>query len=134
MSQPYVGEIRMVGFNFAPIGWAFCDGAAQSIDQNNALYNLIGTTYGGDGQTTFDLPNLLGRVPIHMSPNYQIGQISGVENVTVLTNQLPSHSHVLEASGASATSDSPAGAVLATTTNNVYNPPATVVASSSVTT
>src|ERR1019366_8388442 len=88
MSQPYIGEIRIVGFNFAPQGWAFCDGSQMSISQNEALYNLIGTTYGGDGVQTFNLPNLLGRVPIHQGTDsfgdsYVIGQLSGVENVTV---------------------------------------------------
>lgn len=100
MSQPYIGEIRMLGCNFAPNGWAFCDGSLQSIAQNTALFQLIGTTYGGDGQNTFALPNLLGRVPIHQGTNganYVIGQIGGVETVTLTNNQIPNHTHTPQA-------------------------------------
>src|SRR3979411_2112811 len=102
MAQPYVGEIRMFGGNFAPIGWAFCDGSLLAISQNAALFTLIGTTYGGDGQNTFALPNLLGRAPIHMGTDrfgngYVIGQLSGTESVTLTTTQLPAHNHPLEA-------------------------------------
>ena len=99
MSSPFVGEIRLVGFNFAPVGWAACDGQLMAIAQNDVLFQLIGTTFGGDGQTTFALPDLRGRVPIHMgqSPgtsNYVIGQSGGSETVTVLASQLPVHAHV----------------------------------------
>jgi microcystin-dependent protein len=99
MGQPYIGEIRMIGCNFAPNGWAFCDGSLQAISQNEALFNLIGTTYGGDGQNTFALPNLLGRAPVHQGTNpgngitYIIGQLGGVENVTLTPNQMPIHTH-----------------------------------------
>jgi microcystin-dependent protein len=105
-SQPFVGEIMMVGFNFAPQGWAFCDGALLAIAENDTLFNLIGTTYGGDGQTTFALPDLRGRVPIHigqgpgLSP-YVIGQRAGVENVTLTVNQLPQHAHVVNPAASS---------------------------------
>jgi microcystin-dependent protein len=99
MSDPYIGEIRMVGFNFPPVGWALCNGQQLPIDQNSALFTLIGTTYGGDGQTTFNLPDLRGRFPLHwgqgpgLSP-YVIGQVSGSEAITLTANQIPPHNHV----------------------------------------
>ena len=80
MSSPFIGEIRMFAGNFAPVGWAFCDGAVMAISQNDALFNLIGTTYGGDGQTTFALPNLQSRVPVHVGPGFSLGQGAGVEH------------------------------------------------------
>ncbi len=97
-SQPYVGQIMMVGFNFAPVGWMFCDGQLLAIAENETLFNLIGTTYGGDGQTTFALPDLRGRVPVHVGTGsglstYVISQLSGVETVTLTVNQLPQHQH-----------------------------------------
>jgi microcystin-dependent protein len=100
MSQPFLGEIKMVGFNFAPRGYAFCSGQTMSIAQNTALFALLGTTYGGNGQSTFALPNLQGRVPIHagQSPgtsNYVLGQSGGVESVTLNTSNLPAHHHTL---------------------------------------
>jgi len=134
MSQPYVGEIRIVGFNFAPQGWAFCDGAQLAISQNDVLFNLIGTTYGGDGVQTFNLPDLQGRVPIHMGSGFVQGQFSGTETATLSTNELPSHSHILEASSAGATANTPAGNVFATASIDAYIPPTTVVATTSVTT
>ncbi len=94
MSSPFIGEIRMFGGNFAPVGWAFCNGALMDISQNDALFNLIGTTYGGDGQTTFALPNLQSRVPVHVGPGFALGQAAGAETVTLTTSQLPAHSHV----------------------------------------
>jgi microcystin-dependent protein len=94
MSSPFVGEIRMFAGNFAPVGWSFCNGAIVPIDQNDTLFNLIGTTYGGDGQTTFALPNLQSRVPIHAGPGFQLGQTGGAEAVTLTTSQIPAHSHV----------------------------------------
>jgi len=98
MSSPFVGEIRLVGFNFAPAGWAFCDGTLLPISENETLFNLIGTTYGGDGQTTFALPDLRGRVPVHVGQgpglqSYQIGESFGVESVTLNVNQIPAHTH-----------------------------------------
>lgn len=118
MSEPYIGEIRMVAFNFAPNGWAFCNGETIAISQNTALFSLIGTTYGGDGVTTYQLPNLESRLPVHMGSdnqgnNYVIGELSGVEEVTVLTSQLPAHNHALRAAAAAGTETSPAGAVWA---------------------
>lgn len=96
MSNPYIGEIRMFGGSFAPAGWAMCDGQLQPISENDTLFNLIGTTYGGDGQETFALPNLQGRVPVHPggAQNYQLGEAGGVDTVTLTTNTIPSHSHV----------------------------------------
>ncbi|HEY6968147.1 MAG TPA: tail fiber protein [Candidatus Angelobacter sp.] len=93
MSQPFIGEIRMFAGNFAPVGWAFCNGAIIPIDQNDALFNLIGTTYGGDGQTTFALPDLQSRVPIHVGPGFALGQSGGTESVTLTVSQIPAHSH-----------------------------------------
>jgi microcystin-dependent protein len=101
MGQPYVGEIRLFGGNFAPAGWAFCDGALISISQNSVLFQLIGTTYGGDGQQTFALPNLQSRLPVHQGTapggTYTIGQTAGVETVTLSTQQMPSHNHLVNA-------------------------------------
>lgn len=105
MSSPYIGEIRMFGGNFAPAGWAFCNGALVPISENDALFNLIGTTYGGDGQTTFALPDLQGRAPVHagqgpgISQNYTIGEKAGVESVTLTAQQIPIHNHAFVASG-----------------------------------
>lgn len=121
MSTSYVGEVRLVGFNFAPVGWAFCDGSTLSIAENSTLFNLIGTIYGGNGQTTFNLPDLRGRVPIHQGSNgsntYVIGQPGGVESVTVVMNQFPAHNHALLGTNNAGTSNSPASNVVAKLTN-----------------
>ena len=93
MSDPYIGEIRMFGGNFAPVGWLLCQGQTLPISQFDALFNLIGTTYGGDGQQSFQLPNLQGRIPIHVGSGLPLGQVGGVETVTLTTNQLPIHTH-----------------------------------------
>jgi microcystin-dependent protein len=93
MSNPYVGEIRLFGGNFAPAGWAFCNGALLAISENDVLFTLIGTTYGGDGQTTFALPDLQGRVPVHVGGGLVQGEQGGVETVTLNTNTIPVHSH-----------------------------------------
>ena len=95
MSQPFVGELRLVGYTFAPLGWQFCNGQLMSIEQYQALFSLIGTTYGGDGQTTFALPDLRGRVPVHQGPGYFLGLPSGSEAVTIVTGTYPSHTHAL---------------------------------------
>jgi microcystin-dependent protein len=112
MGEPYVGEIRMFAGNFAPAGWMFCDGQLIPISENETLFNLIGTTYGGDGQETFALPNLQSRIPIHAGTGpagttYQLAETAGVETVTLTTQQIPVHSHVLTASGATATGRDP---------------------------
>ena len=100
MSSPYIGEIRMFAGNFAPTGWAFCDGQIIAISENDTLFNLIGTTYGGDGVNTFALPDLRGRLPIHMGTlgiTYILAQKAGVEAVTLSVNQIPTHSHAFDA-------------------------------------
>jgi microcystin-dependent protein len=98
MGQPYIGEIRMFASTFPPVGWMFCDGAVLPISEYETLFNLIGTTYGGDGQATFALPDLRGRIPIHQGNNFTLAQNGGVESVTLTVNQIPSHSHPLLAS------------------------------------
>src|SRR5438105_14985281 len=107
MSSPFIGEIRMFAGNFAPVGWAFCNGALMAIDQTDALFTLIGTTYGGDGQTTFALPNLQSRVPVHVGPGFALGQAAGAETVTLTTSQIPAHSHVPQCQDTSNSSNSP---------------------------
>jgi microcystin-dependent protein len=108
MTQPYVGEIRMFGGNFAPSNWAFCNGQTLSISQYTTLYTLIGTTYGGNGQTTFNLPNLQGQLGVGMGQggglsNYVLGQTAGTETVTLTTSQMAAHNHSLNASKTTAT-------------------------------
>lgn len=93
MSSPFIGEIRMFAGNFAPVGWAFCDGSLIPISENDALFNLIGTTYGGDGQNVFALPDLRSRVPVHAGPSFALGQAGGAETVTLTTSQIPAHNH-----------------------------------------
>src|SRR6266487_5822701 len=97
MSSPYIGEIRMFAGNFNPNGWMLCQGQLIPLSENDALFNLIGTTYGGDGQETFALPNLQSRVPVHVGPGFALGQTGGVEQVTLTTSQIPAHSHVPQA-------------------------------------
>lgn len=121
MSEPFVGEIRMFAGSFAPRSYALCDGQLLSIAQNSALFSLFGTYYGGDGRTTFGLPDLRGRVPIHMGSGpgltpRLIGQKAGTENVTLGAANLPAHGHPLQASGTPATESRPAGNVLAADT------------------
>ncbi len=124
MSEPYVGEIRIAGFNFAPVGWAFCNGQLLSIEDNEVLFAVIGTTYGGDGVTTFALPNLQCRVPVHQGKSstgtpYVLGQNGGAETVTVTPAQLPSHTHSA-ACNPTATGTAPGGNVWSSTTGNAY--------------
>jgi len=113
MAQPYVGEIRMFAGNFAPAGWLFCDGAIMSISENETLFQLIGTTYGGDGQSTFALPDLRGRVPLHQGGGFVLAETGGVEAITLTVNQIPAHGHPLLASADLGSSPDPVGAVLA---------------------
>src|SRR6185295_19254182 len=98
MAQPYVGEIRMFAGNFAPAGWMLCDGQLMPISENEVLFTLIGTTYGGDGQSTFALPDLRGRLPIHQGDGFVTGESGGAEEVTLTVQQLPAHSHPILAS------------------------------------
>ena len=109
MSEPFLSEIKIVSFNFPPKGWALCNGQFLPINQNQALFALLGTTYGGNGQTTFALPNLRGRVPIHFSPSHILGEAAGSTSVTINIQQLPTHMHPLSATTAQATTNSPAG-------------------------
>lgn len=118
MGEPFIGEIRMFGGNFAPAGWALCDGQLVPISENDALFNLIGTTYGGDGQETFALPDLQGRIPVHQGTgqdgiNYQLGEKAGVESVTLTVQQIPAHNHVPTASTVAGTVSSPSNAIFA---------------------
>jgi len=113
LAQPYVGEIRMFAGNFAPAGWMFCDGQLLPISENETLFNLIGTTYGGDGQSTFALPDLRGRLPIHQGNGFILAETGGVESLTLTANQMPSHNHPARASTSFATAATPAGNVLA---------------------
>jgi microcystin-dependent protein len=115
MAQPYVGEIRMFGGNFAPAGWHFCDGALLPISENETLFQLIGTTYGGDGQETFALPDLQGRAPMHQGNGFILAETGGVETVTLTVNQIPAHSHPYLATVNLASATSPQGNVLAQT-------------------
>jgi microcystin-dependent protein len=117
MGEPFIGEIRMFGGNFAPAGWAFCSGQAIPISENDALFVLIGTTYGGDGQETFNLPNLQSRVPIHAGTgqdgnNYQLGEAAGVESVTLTIQQIPLHTHPFTGTTANGTITNPGGNVI----------------------
>jgi microcystin-dependent protein len=99
MAQPYVGEIRMFAGNFAPAGWMFCEGQLLPISENETLFQLIGTTYGGDGQSTFALPDLRGRIPIHQGNGFILAEQGGAEEITLTVNQIPAHTHPLLASG-----------------------------------
>jgi microcystin-dependent protein len=125
--DPFLGEIRMVGFNFAPTGWALCNGQTLPISQYTALFSLLGTTYGGNGTTTFNLPDLQGRVPIHqgngsgLSP-YVIGQKGGAENVTLLVNQMPTHNHLVNVNNQPGSNPDPTNGILAEG-NNGARPP-----------
>src|ERR1700757_2912732 len=121
MSSPFIGEIRMFAGNFAPVGWAFCNGALIPISENDALFNLIGTTYGGDGQTTFALPNLQSRVPIHVGPGFALGQSGGAESVTLTVSQIPAHSHVPQFTNSGHQVGPSGAAALATATSNQGN-------------
>ncbi|MGN6518458.1 MAG: phage tail protein [Dokdonella sp.] len=125
MSNPFIGEIRMVGFNFPPAGWAACNGQVLSIAQNDALFALIGTTYGGDGVTTFGLPDLRGRLPLHQGTGvglsgYTIGQSGGTETVTLLAQDMPIHQHALNAARDGTRTNSPAGNMLGSGEADVY--------------
>jgi microcystin-dependent protein len=123
VSEAYIGEIRMFGFDFAPRGWATCAGQIMPIQQNQALFSLLGTTYGGNGQTTFALPDLRGRAPIHVGQgpglsNYQQGEVGGVQTRTLTPAEMPSHTHLVRAANAPSTGVPAANAVLATPTTS----------------
>jgi len=113
MSEPFLAEVRIVGFNFAPRGWATCDGQILPINQNQALFSLLGTTYGGDGRTNFALPDLRGRTPIHVSSAHAQGEKAGAETHQLTEQEMPQHTHAWKASSASGDNPIPAGNVLA---------------------
>jgi len=137
MGQPYVGEIRMFAGNFAPAGWEFCQGQILPISENETLFQLIGTTYGGDGQSTFALPDLRGRLPVHQGNGLVIAETFGVEDVALKVNQIPSHTHPLAGNTNStagvitATSTNPTGNVMGKTSRPIYSTAASTTAMNS---
>jgi microcystin-dependent protein len=136
MSQPFIGEIRLFGASFAPAGWALCQGQLMPISENDALFTLLGTTYGGDGQETFGLPDLQGRVPVHTggTTGYILGEEGGVESVTLTTQQIPAHTHApaAAAGGGGGTTNIPgANTILADSNTTVTNPYVTPFAGAS---
>jgi microcystin-dependent protein len=116
MAQPYVGEIRMFAGNFAPAGWMFCEGQLLPISENETLFQLIGTTYGGDGESTFALPDLRGRIPIHQGNGFILAETGGAEEITLTVPQIPGHTHPLLASAAQGQQSNPANLLLAQVT------------------
>lgn len=133
MSEPFLAEIRIVGFNFAPRQWAFCDGQILPINQNQSLYSLLGTTYGGDGRTSFALPDLRGRVPIHVGnsnggASHQLGSKSGQENVVLSEAEMPQHTHRARGTSADGTTPIPIDGVLAASPSAMYGDPDGLVA------
>lgn len=123
MAEPFLSEIRLFSFNFAPKGWALCNGQLLPINQNQALFSLLGTTYGGDGRVNFALPNLQGRVPIHMSSGHTLGESAGEQNHTLSLAEIPQHTHSANASPANADAPVPGNNLLASA-NNLYAAPA----------
>ena len=119
MAQPYVGEIRMFAGNFAPAGWMFCEGQLLPISENETLFNLIGTTYGGDGQSTFALPDLRGRIPLHQGNGFILAETGGAEDITLTVNQIPAHFHAFLASTNVAQDTNPQGKVLGQTSGGL---------------
>ena len=130
MSEPFLSEIKIVSFNFAPKGWALCNGQFLPINQNQALFSLLGTTYGGNGQTTFALPNIRGQVPISFGGGHTLGEAAGSTAVTINIQQLPTHLHALQASSATANTNAPDNTTLlgGSAPNDVYNGPASLSA------
>lgn len=136
MSSPYVGEIKLFAGNFAPVGWMFCEGQLLSISENETLFNLIGTTYGGDGENTFALPDLRGRIPVHVGPGFVQAQAGGAEEITLTSSTTPAHAHGLLASTNNASTANAEGNVLAQTpsyTPYIQSTPNTPLNPSSVT-
>lgn len=128
MAEPFLAEIRLMSFNFPPKGWALCNGQLLPINQNQALFALLGTTYGGDGQTTFALPDLRARVPIHVGQGHVQGERGGEESHTLTPAELPTHAHPAQASASQGNTPLPAGNVLADSPSGLYAPPANLVA------
>src|SRR3954468_11148073 len=111
MAQPYVGEIRVFAGNFAPAGWMFCEGQLLPISENETLFQLIGTTYGGDGQSTFGLPDLRGRLPIHQGNGTVLAETGGAEEITLTVSQIPSHTHPMLANNTQGSTPTPGNTV-----------------------
>lgn len=122
MAQPYVGEIRLFAGNFAPAGWQMCEGQLLPISENETLFQLIGTTYGGDGQSTFALPDLRGRLPVHQGNGLILAESGGAEEITLTVSQIPAHSHAVLATADAGGATTPQGNLLATTVGNIYFP------------
>jgi microcystin-dependent protein len=121
VGTPYLSEIRIVSFNFPPKGWAFCNGQTLPINQNQALFSLLGTTYGGNGTTTFQLPNLQARMPVHMGNGFDQGQSGGEENHTLTIAEMPAHTHQAQGTGANASSPGAENNTWASSTKNPYS-------------
>ncbi len=136
MAQPYVGEIRMFAGNFAPAGWMFCEGQLLPISENETLFQLLGTTYGGDGQSTFSLPDLRGRIPIHQGGGFTLAETGGAEAITLTVSQIPAHSHAARATTSIANDTKASNNLLAQASTfdpyNVSTPPATPMAPQSI--
>ena len=129
MSEPFLAEVRIVGFNFPPRGWATCDGQILPINQNQSLFSLLGTTYGGDGRTTFALPDLRGRTPIHTGSGHSLGSKAGEENHALSVAEIPAHDHMAQGTSDPASSPIPTGNLLADSApNEVYHAPTNLVA------
>ncbi len=130
MAEPFLGEIRLMSFAFAPKGWALCNGQTLPINQNQALYSLLGTTFGGDGKTQFALPDFRGRTPIHVGGGHVLGERGGEQTHTLAAAELPAHTHALSAAGGDGTVGTASGNVFATALGAAYGSPADVVAMS----
>lgn len=124
MAEPFLSEIRIMSFGFPPKGWALCNGQLLPINQNQALFSLLGTTYGGDGRVNFGLPNLQGRVPIHNGSSHTLGEIGGEQAHILSISELPTHTHAATASSANGDAPTPGGYLLASSVNQAYAPPA----------
>lgn len=128
MAEPFLSEIRLMSFVFAPKGWALCNGQLLPINQNQALFSLLGTTFGGDGRLNFGLPDLRGRVPIHVGEGHTLGERGGAQAHTLSISELPTHTHVLQIGGADGTTGTPAGSVVPSGTADGYGLPESLVA------
>jgi microcystin-dependent protein len=128
MGTPYLSEIRIMSFNFAPKGWALCNGQTLPINQNQALFSLLGTTYGGNGQTTFNLPNLQGRIPMHLGGGHNLGETAGEAQHTLSISETPTHVHGANASSSAGNQPVPANSVLGSPLNQTYGAAAALIA------
>jgi microcystin-dependent protein len=123
MADPYIGEVKVISFNFPPKGWAFCNGQLLPINQNQALFSILGTMYGGDGRVNFALPNLQGRVPLHAGSGFTVGQQGGEVSHTLTISELPAHTHSVNASSSNGDTALPANTILASSLNQSYRAP-----------